>query len=652
MKMNYQIAEQYAKLIFDSHVKGRSFKPLLVEVFSKYNKNFLLTEADLKDSVKQVYAELIAKFRGMATKDKTAENYYGIIKGLAQSILKFYDKNIRVDPTGYKIDKNFDFELETSSAAKAAVEKSTVVNPTPANTNATVNSHYNPQLSFRNFLQESEIHEILKRKIIKIAINNQNITESVIKEGLSDVWSGVKSMFGGKKTPKEHSYDEKIEFLYGDNNSIRDKLTKIVGLFAEKIDRDKNSYSPADQRLANQLKQSLDNFFTKVSSGGLDFVKSSTPESSIVHRDVEAGRQKGLLGYFRTDRYKKALEDDSNLIFDQFMHLMKINMNSLLGKTSTEVTSIIQSAFTKLSDEDKQTCTEFLKEYEPHYNKRYPQLLKNLAKEQKAAARSGAPQPYANYKFGTITAIRAGLAALLFSIVGGIAMNGPNLDDTMGQTMKATTTMVGDDTGGTGPDPDTGSGPNFGQNLKTSINNLQQHIQSGEVGNNPQVMELLGLLSVIQQASNANPDGFDTFLNENPDLSNFLNQLHDRSVGGDLEQPGDVDDILENLAGINAAKIIKQLKGIGYENQQDSQSSGSAPAQTFNKFVQKKATSSPTKIVKDRIHGGTAEVKKVGPLQSAGRAMFGTKDVEGNKVKPGFLGGLKNLIQKPFQKGR
>ena len=97
MKMNYQIAEQYAKLIFDSHVKGRSFKPLLVEVFSKYNNNFLLTEADLKDSVKQVYAELIAKFRGMATKDKTAENYYGIIKGLAQSILKFYDKNVTLN---------------------------------------------------------------------------------------------------------------------------------------------------------------------------------------------------------------------------------------------------------------------------------------------------------------------------------------------------------------------------------------------------------------------------------------------------------------------------------------------------------------------------------------------------------------------------
>lgn len=643
MKMNYQIAEQYAKLIFDSHVKGRSFKPLLVEVFSKYNNNFLLTEADLKDSVKQVYAELIAKFRGMATKDKTAENYYGIIKGLAQSILKFYDKNIRVDPTGYKIDKNFDFELETSSAAKAANVNSTVVNPTP--TNLIINSHYNPQLSFRNFLQESEIHEILKRKIIKIAINNQNITESVIKEGLSDVWSGVKSMFGGKKTPKEHSYDEKIEFLYGDNKSIKDKLTKIVSFFAEKINQDKKSYSPADQRLANQLTQSLNQFFDKVNSGGLDFVKSSTPESSIVHRDVEAGRQKGLLGYFRTDRYKKSQKQDLDLIFDQFMHLMKIDMNSLLGKTSTEVTSIIENAFTKLSEEDIQTCAEFMKEYEPYYRKRYPQLLRNLAKEQKAAAKAGAPTPYANYKFGTITAIRAGLAALLFSMVAGVAINSQKLDDTMGQTMKATTTMVGDDTGGTGPDPDTGSGPNFGQNLKTSIENLQQHIQSGELGNNPQVLELLGLLSVIQQASNDNPDGFDTFLNENPNLSNFLNQLHDRSVGGDLEQPGDVDDILENLAGINAAKIIKQLKGIGYENQQDSQSSGSAPTQTFNKFVQKKATSGLTKVINTK--NGPAEVKKVGPIRGTGRVLFGTKDVEGSKVKSGLLGGIGKKIFGP-----
>ena len=651
MRMNYQIAEQYAKLIFDSHVKGKSFKPLLVEVFSKYNSNFLLTEADLKDSVKQVYAEIIAKFRGFATKDKTAENYYGIIKGLAQSILKFYDKNIRVDPTGYKIDKNFDFELETSSAAKAAGGNQTVVNLPPANTNVPVNAHYNPQLSFRNFLQESEIHEILKRKIIKIAANNQIITQSVIKEGLSDVWSGVKSMFGGKKTPKEHSYDEKIELLYGDSNSIKDKLTKIVGLFAEKIRQDKKSYSPADQRLADQLTKSLTDFFDKVSSGGLDFVKSSTPESSIVHRDVEAGRQKGLLGYFRTDRYKKSQKQDLDLIFDQFMHLMKIDMNSLLGKTSTDVTSIIETAFTKLSEEDKQTCAEFLKEYEPYYKKRYPQLLRNLAKEQKAAARSGTPKPYANYKFGTITAIRAGLAALLFSLVGGLAINSQKLDDTMGQTMKATTTMVGDDMGGTGPDPDTGSGPNFSQNLKTSISNLQQHMQDNTVGNDPQVMELLGLLSAIQQASNENPEGFDTFLNQNPDLSNFLAQLHDKTAGGDLEQPGDVEDMLKTFADLNPKGIIKQLKGIGYENQQDSQPSGSAPAPpTFNKFVQKKATSGPTKVINTK--SGPQEVKKVGPIKAAGRAMFGTKNVQGEKVKHGLLDGLKNLIQKPFQRGR
>jgi hypothetical protein len=500
-------------------------------------------------------------------------------------------------------------------------------------------------LSFRNFLQESEIHEILKRKIIKIAANNQIITQSVIKEGLSDVWSGVKSMFGGKKTPKEHSYDEKIEFLYGDSNSIKDKLTKIVSLFAEKIIQDKKSYSPADQRLADQLTKSLNDFFTKVSSGGLDFVKSSTPESSIVHRDVEAGRQKGLLGYFRTDRYKKSQKQDLDLIFDQFMHLMKIDMNSLLGKTSTEVTSIIESAFTKLSAEDKQTCAEFMKEYEPYYKKRYPQLLRNLAKEQKAAARSGAPKPYANYKFGTITAIRAGLAALLFSMVAGIAINSQKLDDTMGQTMKATTTMVGDNMGGTGPDPDTGSGPNFSQNLKTSIENLQQHMQDNTVGNDPQVVELLGLLSAIQQASNENPEGFDTFLNQNSDLSNFLNQLHDRSVGGDLAEPGDVADILENFAAINAAKIIKQLKGIGYENQQDSQPSGSAPAPTFNKFVQKKATSGPTKVINTK--SGPAEVKKVGPIKAAGRALFGTKDVDGNKVKPGLLGGIGKKIFGP-----
>jgi hypothetical protein len=652
MRMNYQIAEQYAKLIFDSHVKGKSFKPLLVEVFSKYNSNFLLTEADLKDSVKQVHAELIAKFRGLATKDKKAENYVNIITGLGRAILKFYEKNIRVDPTGYKIDRNFDFELETSSEAKAASKKSTVVNPAPTNTNVPVNSHYNPQLSFRNFLQESEIHEILKRKIIKIAANNQIITQSVIKEGLSDVWSGVKSMFGGKKTPKLHSYDEKIELLYGDSNSIREKLTNIVGLFAEKISQDRNSYSPADQRLADQLTKSLDDFFTKVNSGGLDFVKSVTPESSIVHKDVEAAKKQGLLGYFRTDRYQKALEKDSNLIFDQFMHLMKINMNSLLGKTSEEVASTLEKAVNSLTEDDQQTYIKFMEEYEPYYKKRYPELLETLAKEQKAAAKSGAPKPYANYKFGTITAIRAGLAALLFSLAGGLAINSEKLDDTMGQTMKATTTMVGDNMGGTGPAPDTGSGPNFGQNLKTSINNLQQHIQDNTVGNDPQVMELLGLLSAIQQASNENPEGFDTFLNQNPDLSNFLAQLHDKTAGGDLEQPGDVEDMLKTFADLNPKGIIKQLKGIGYENQQDSQSSGSAPAQTFNKFVQKKATSGPTKIVKDRIHGGTAEVKKVGPLQSAGRAMFGTKNVQGEKVKPGLVGGLKNLIQKPFQRGR
>jgi hypothetical protein len=175
-------------------------------------------------------------------------------------------------------------------------------------------------------------------------------------------------------------------------------------------------------------------------------------------------------------------------------------------------------------------------------------------------------------------------------------------------------------------------------------------MQSGEVGNNPQVMELLGLLSVIEQASNANPEGFDTFLNQNPDLSNFLNQLHAPSVGGDLAEPGDVADILENLAAINAAKIIKQLKGIGYENQQDSQPSGSAPAPTSNKFVQKKATSGPTKIIPDRIHGGTAEVPKKGLIGSIGQKLFGPKNVNtGEKANKGILGALN---PKNWKRGR
>jgi hypothetical protein len=44
---------------------------------------------------------------------------------------------------------------------------------------------------------------------------------------------------------------------------------------------------------------------------------------------------------------------------------------------------------------------------------------------------------------------------------------------------------------------------------------------------------------------------------------------------------------------------------------------------------------------------GPAEVKKVGPIRAAGRAMFGTKNVQGEKVKPGFLGGIGKKIFGP-----
>lgn len=227
MKINNVIVEKYAVRIVESLQKGRQINSILFEIARKYNP--VLSENASDDFVTQYEPQFHAlitrakdditnRYNTLAAKDKKAGNYQRLIAGVSDAIIKFVHANLSKDPTGYAVTTSFD-----QISLNPEVEVKTLNEPT-VNTERLQTAHYDPSISFKGFLKEQEIMENLRKEIINIAVNNKKINEQQLNEILGSLVSGVKSMFGGKKTPKKHSYEDQLGILLEAIKIYQEKL--------------------------------------------------------------------------------------------------------------------------------------------------------------------------------------------------------------------------------------------------------------------------------------------------------------------------------------------------------------------------------------------------------------------------------------------
>jgi hypothetical protein len=215
---------------------------------------------------------------------------------------------------------------------------------------------------------------------------------------------------------------------------------------------------------------------------------------------------------------------------------------------------------------------------------------------------------------------------------------------------RAKTSMVQKTPDGTGPDY---TGSDFERHLDKVASKLEllkkgfQHDME-ESGN-----LLKNLVDNAYFAEGEQPEDLAKFLQDNPKLDTFLKGL-------DIKNLRDIDDAVNKAyeMGLDLKTLAKQLNDIANKpapSSHEPEPEPEAAQSSFKQFTQSKSSggskaSGPTKIVNDRIHGGTAEVPKKGLIGSIGQKLFGPKDVNtGEKANRGILGAFN---PKNWKRGR
>lgn len=471
MKINNVIVEKYAVRIVESLQKGRQINSILFEIARKYNP--VLSENASDDFVTQYEPQFHAlitrakdditnRYNTLAAKDKKAGNYQRLIAGVSDAIIKFVHANLSKDPTGYAVTTSFD-----QISLNPEVEVKTLNEPT-VNTERLQTAHYDPSISFKGFLKEQEIMENLRKEIINIAVNNKKINEQQLNEILGSLVSGVKSMFGGKKTPKKHSYEDQLGILFGSDQDISRKISDIIRSFINVIDGNKSKFSPAMQELEAKLINGLSKELKSVQSDPIKYIKRHVKEGDISHKDDES---RGMLGFGKSgaEKYAKAKSEDMDKLFLSYMNKAQINLENIDNLTWTELEALLNKRIPHLKKNDRQEFENFMMSYLDRMDKRFPGLINNaqkLIKQQSAQAKqSKNPAPVLpiltslgkTFKSKYLGMLVLG-AFMTASVLNMQTHNGLNADS---DDNRAKTSMVQGISGGTGPGPSNTNVPNY-----------------------------------------------------------------------------------------------------------------------------------------------------------------------------------------------
>lgn len=482
MKINNVIVEKYAVRIVENLQKGRQINSILFEIARKYNpvlsenasdKFVQQYEPQFYDLITRAKDDILARYNTLAAKDKKVNNYRRLITGISDAIIKFVHSNLSKDPTGYAVTTSFD-----QISLNPEVEVKTLNKP-PANTEKLQTAHYDPSISFKGFLKEQEIMENLRKEIINIAVSNKKINEQQLNEILGSLVSGVKSMLGGKKTPKLHSYEELLGILFGSDQDISKRIGGIIRNFMAIIDQNKSKFSPAMQELEAKLKNGLSNELKTLESDPIGYIKRHVKERHISHKD---DKSRGMLGFGKSgaEKYAKATNEDMDTMFQSYMNKAQVSNEQMETLTWTELENLLNKRVSQLKEKDRQEFENFIHSYVERLDKRFPSLTKNaqilIQQELAQAKKSKKPAPVLpiltslgkTFKSPYLGMLVLG-AFMTASVLNMQPQHGLNAD----ADNRAQTTMVQGMSGGTGPGPsgtnvpdyepdygpDTGSGP-------------------------------------------------------------------------------------------------------------------------------------------------------------------------------------------------
>lgn len=470
MKINNVIVEKYAVRIVESLQKGRQINSILFEIARKYNPllsenasdNFVTQyEPQFHALITRAKDDILARYNTLAAKDKKVNNYRRLITGISDAIIKFVHANLSKDPTGYAVTTSFD-QISLNPEVKVSV-----LNKIPANTEGLQVSHYNPSISFKGFLKEQEIMENLRKEIINIAVNNKKINEQQLNEILGSLVSGVKSMFGGKKTPKKHSYEDQLGILFGSDQDISKRIGGIIRNFMAIIDQNKSKFSPAMQELEAKLKNGLSNELKTLESDPIGYIKRHVKEGDISHKDDES---RGMLGFGKSgaEKYAKATNDDMDTMFQSYMNKAQVSDKQMETLTWTELENLLKKRVSQLKEKDREEFVNFVNSYQDRLDERFPSLTKNaqilIQQELAKAKQSKKPAPVLpilthlkdTFKNKYLGYLVLG-AFMTASVLNMQTQHGSNAD----ADNRAQTTMVQGTSGGTGPGPSGTTVPDY-----------------------------------------------------------------------------------------------------------------------------------------------------------------------------------------------
>ncbi len=470
MKINNVIVEKYAVRIVESLQKGRQINSILFEIARKYNpvlsenasdKFVLQYEPQFYALITKVKDDITNRYNTLAAKDKKAGNYQRLITGVSDAIIKFVHANLSKDPTGYAVTTSFD-----QISLNPEVEVKTLNDP-PVNAKRLQTAHYDPSISFKGFLKEQEIMENLRKEIINIAVNNKKINEQQLNEILGSLVSGVKSMFGGKKTPKLHGYEEKLRILFGSDEDISKRIGGIITNFMAIIDQNKSKFSPAMQELEEKLKNGLSKELESVQSDPIGYIKRHVKERDISHKDDES---RGMLGFGKSgaEKYAKAKSEDMDKLFMSYMNKADVSDKKIETLTWTELENLLKRRVSRFTKKDRAEFINFVNSYQDRLAERFPSLTKNaqilIQQELTKAKQSKKPTPVLpiltslgeTFKSKYLGMLVLG-AFMTASVLNMQTQHGLNAD----ADNRAQTTMVQGMSGGTGPGPSGTNVPDY-----------------------------------------------------------------------------------------------------------------------------------------------------------------------------------------------
>lgn len=678
-KITYSEAKRYAIKLIENHKNKLPIRKILLEIAVKYNP--VITEAHnfkpevaaafIKKEEPAFYNALLAVKNDLVSSPTIGANYGPYIRGIVNLIMQFAANNLPDDPNDFVQVGNFALNNLNTELEKET-EKTNVINPqqNPQQKSATAVESFNSSLSFKKFLDQEELQESIKYNILKKVILENNINTGLYNEIFGSIASGISSMFGGRKIPKRvgATHDQKVAAWFGGPDKMNQALDAIFSGLIANIQSKKNiqKFGNAMGIILPQIIKGLQNEKLKAQKSPLEYFKSIASEKTFVNqRDTKKGMIYSLFGgKSGAEKAAMAIAEQKNEQFISYMQMFGLEGDNL-KQTLSEMTLIefqkfIRQGMQKLDNRRKEQFINFMKNYE--------ESIKNVFRSQPAEEQKQSDAAITNIKkdssekvgisigklgntFKTNRLLGIGiLAALLFSMAMKMQPQKQGLDADSGN--RAKTSMVQKTPDGTGPD-DYSAGQSG--DLQRHINGVAETLEmmkhsgqfSGEMAGEGELLKKF--VDNAYSAGNTSPENLAEFLEGNPGLSEFLNGLN-------INNLADITKALEKAhsMGLDLEKLTQQLNDIA-NKPAPSSSEPEAAQGSFKQFAQSKSSggskaSGPTKMVKDRIHGGTAEVPKKGLVGSLGQALFGPKDVKtGEKANRGILGALN---PKNWKKGR